>query len=261
VRIGFLQFRVRFGKFEANRDRIESLLGGQQFDLLVLPELCLSGYFMPSREHARKLSIEYESGETFEFIREIASRHDGAVVFGFPERAGDRVYNSAAVVLPDGSSYLYRKVHLFNLEKSWFDPGDLGFPVFEFRGARIGLMICFDWIFPEACRTLALKSADIVCHPSNLVMRYCQDAMITRSLENSIFSITCNRIGTDSVGDQSLTFTGSSQITDSRGRVLVKAQADSEEVRFVEIDPQQARNKLITEHNDLLADRRPEAYR
>lgn len=258
--VGFLQYQVRFGEFEANCARIESLLGGERFDLLVLPELCLSGYFMPSREDALKLSTESDAGETFDFFRKLASRHDGAVVFGFPERDGERVFNSAAAVLPDGSSHLYRKVHLFNLEKSWFDPGDLGFSVFEFRGARIGMMICFDWIFPEACRTLALKGADIVCHPSNLVMRYCQDAMITRSLENSIFSITCNRIGTDSVGDQSFTFTGSSQITDNRGRVLAKAHADTEEVRFIEIDPQQARNKLITQYNDLLADRRPESY-
>ena len=126
MKVGYLQFGVQFGLPETNRERIRSLLGDESFDLLVLPELCLSGYFMPSREYANSLSTEHGAGKTFAFFRELAARHNGAVIFGYPERAGDKLFNSCAAVLPDGSAYLYRKVHLFNREKIWFDPGDRG---------------------------------------------------------------------------------------------------------------------------------------
>lgn len=260
MRIGFLQYRVRFGDFEHNRKRVLSLIKGESFDLLVLPELCFSGYFMPSREEAVRLASELDKGPTFDFIHELAEHHHAAIVFGFPERAGDKVYNSAAAVLPGGSSHLYRKVHLFNLEKFWFDPGDKGFSVFEFSGARIGMMICFDWLFPEAARSLTLKGADIICHPSNLVLHYCQDAMVTRSLENGVFIITCNRIGKDRFDEDEISFTGRSQITAPHGEVLRKALADREEVQIVDVDFINARDKSFTPNNDRIADRRPESY-
>jgi predicted amidohydrolase len=260
VKVGYLQFEVQFGEPATNRRRVEELLGDEKFDILILPELCFSGYFMPSREETYLVANEHGQGDSFDFIRDIAARHNGMVVYGFPERAHDHVFNSCAAVMPDGSSYLYRKVHLFNLEKQWFEPGDRGFDVFEFRGAKIGMMICFDWIFPEAARTLALKGAEIICHPSNLVLQYCQKAMTTRSIENGVFTITCNRIGTDRQGEQAFTFTGNSQITDTRGEVLVRSPASTEDLVFVDIDPMAARDKRITEHNDVLDDRRPDSY-
>jgi predicted amidohydrolase len=188
MRIGFLQYNVVFGDKEANQRKILSLIGENCFDLLVLPELALTGYAMPSRAKTGELAEEFAAGATFEFFHDVARQQDGAIVFGFAERAGDKLYNSAALVCPDGTAYLYRKTHLFDLEKQWFDPGDTGFRVFEFRGARIGIMICFDWLFPESARTLMLRGADIICHPSNLVLPYCQDAMITRCLENRVFA-------------------------------------------------------------------------
>jgi predicted amidohydrolase len=260
VRVGFMQYRVKFGDPEYNRKRARALVKGESFDLLVLPELCFSGYFMPSREEAFRLSSEFDNGPDFDFIHELAERHHAVIVFGFPERAGDKVYNSAAAILPGGSGYRYRKVHLFNLEKFWFDPGDLGFSVFEFNGARIGMMICFDWLFPEAARSLTLKGADIICHPSNLVLHYCQDAMVTRALENGVFIITCNRIGKDKVDEDEISFTGRSQITAPHGEVLRKALADREEVQFVDVDFINARDKSFTPNNDRIADRRPESY-
>jgi len=127
-------------------------------------------------------------------------------------------------------------------------------------GAKVGLMICFDWIFPEACRSLALKGADIICHPSNLILPYCQTAMTTRAMENGLFTITANRIGSERRNGQELTFTGGSQIVDPRGRVLAQASRDQEEVVVVEIDPIQARDKNFTASNHLFRDRRVDLY-
>ncbi|MFH2055854.1 MAG: nitrilase-related carbon-nitrogen hydrolase [bacterium] len=260
MRVGFLQYQVRFGEAAANRASIESLLGDAKFDLLVLPELCLSGYFMPSGERLRELATPFGEGETFEFFRKLARDRDGALVFGFPELDGGAIFNSAAAVLPDGTSHNYRKVHLFDREKEWYDQADTGFSVFEFRGAKIGMMICFDWIFPEAARVLALMGADIIAHPSNLVLHLCQDAMVTRAIENSVFTVTCNRTGSDRAGEEEIAFTGKSRIVSPDGQVLGEAGAADEKLSLIDIDLSQARDKLLTPNNDLLADRRPEFY-
>jgi predicted amidohydrolase len=260
MRTGFLQYDVVFGDKEANQRKILSLIGGDRFDLLVLPELALTGYFMPSRAKTVELAEEFASGETFEFFRDAAHRQDGAIVFGFAERAGDKVYNSAALLCPDGTAYLYRKTHLFNLEKQWFDPGDTGFRVFEFRGARIGIMICFDWLFPESARTLMLRGADIICHPSNLVLPYCQDPMITRCLENRVYAITCNRTGMERQGDEMLAFTGRSQIVGPRGELLASSDGTGEKLVLLDLDPALARDKTVTAYNNLLDDRRNDSY-
>lgn len=261
MKVGFLQFQVKFGEPEANRLAARSLIGNEQFDLLVLPELCFSGYFMPSRKATEKLAEPFEKGVSFAWAEELASNGNGAVVFGFPERDNGRIYNSAAAVLPDGTTQLYRKTHLFNLEKEWFDPGDSGFDVFEFRGVKIGMMICFDWTFPESARTLMLMGADIICHPSNLVLPYCQDAMVTRCLENRVFAITTNRTGVDRQGDREFSFTGRSQITGCRGEILSRADGFSDSLSFVEIEPTDARDKAVTPFNQVDSDRRPEFYK
>ena len=77
----------------------------------------------------------------------------------------------------------YKKIHLFNRENLWFTPGDEAPKVYEIDGVKIGVMICFDWIFPETCRSLALQGMQVLAHPSNLVLPHCQSAMITRCIE------------------------------------------------------------------------------
>jgi predicted amidohydrolase len=182
------------------------------------------------------------------------------VVVGFAERAGSTVFNSSLLIRPDGSRTTYRKIQLFWGEKDIFAPGDRPPAVVDAGGVRLGMMICFDWIFPEVARSLALQGADILCHPSNLVLPYCQEAMITRCIENKVFAITANRVGTEERGGRSLTFTGLSEIVGPTGDVLVRATRDREEVLVVEIDPGAAREKMVTPTNDVLADRRPELY-
>ena len=85
-------------------------------------------------------------------------------------------------------------------ETLWFTPGDSGFQVWDIGLAKIGVMICFDWYYPESARTLALMGAEIICHPSNLVLPNSPDSMPVRCLENRVFAITSNRIGTEARG-------------------------------------------------------------
>jgi predicted amidohydrolase len=123
-------------------------------------------------------------------------------------------------------------------------------------------MICFDWYYPESARALALQGADIICHPSNLVLPNCPDSMPVRCLENRVFAVTCNRIGTEARGGKNaLTYIGQSEIVGPRGTILHRAPRDRDDLTVLGIDPAEARNKSLNRYNDLLRDRRTELYK
>jgi predicted amidohydrolase len=257
VRVGYLQFNPVFGQKDANLDRVAGFLDGAKADLIVLPELFATGYLFESREELLSLA-EDASGRTFSILSDL-SRGGTAIVAGIAERDGDVCYNSCFVF--EGGSVVgaYRKIHLFEREKQLFQPGDRGFTVATVGGVPVGLMICFDWIFPETARILALMGAQIICHPANLVLPYCPQAMITRCLENRVFAVTANRVGTEARAGEELRFIGISQIVSPRGEVLVRAGQD-ELVQIIDINPALADDKMITKANDVMLDRRPDLY-
>jgi predicted amidohydrolase len=166
------------------------------------------------------------------------------------------------VVGPSGFLGCYRKTHLFYEETQFFTPGDSGFLVWDIGVAKIGVMICFDWYYPEAARTLAMQGADIICHPSNLVLPNCPDSMPVRCLENRVFAVTCNRIGREARGGKDpLTYIGQSEVVSPKGVIQHRASRDREEFTIVGIDPAEARNKSLNRYNDLLRDRRSSLYK
>jgi predicted amidohydrolase len=122
------------------------------------------------------------------------------------------------------------------------------------------MMICFDWFFPECARSLALRGADIIAHPANLVLPWCQRAMFARSVENHVFTVTANRIGTETRAGRSLTFTGGSQILSPNGEQLVAAPVTGEHAGVTQVDLTMARDKTTAGRNDLFGDRKPELY-
>jgi predicted amidohydrolase len=261
MRIGYYQYEPEFGAVAKNLDVIRAKLEQTEADLMVLPELCASGYQFVSAGEARQLSEPVPDGPTTKMLAEVAKRRGMHIVAGLPERAGAHCYNSAVIVGPSGVLGCYRKSHLFFEETLCFAPGDTGFHVWDIGSAKIGVMICFDWYFPESARTLALMGADIICHPSNLVLPNCPDSMPVRCLENRVFAVTCNRIGAEARGGKdALTFIGNSEVVSSRGVILQRAPRDREELAVVDIDPAEARNKSLTRYNDLLGDRRPSLY-
>jgi predicted amidohydrolase len=259
MRVAVLQFAPRFGEVGANLDTVDRMLESVRADVIVLPELFQTGYLFTSRDELPRLA-ESLDGPTVTRIQRWARRSDAAIVAGIAEATPEGCYNSAVVIGPEGLLAHYRKIHLFDREKLWFEPGNLGFPVCEFRGARLGVMVCFDWRFPEAARSLAFKGADLIVHPSNLVLPWCPDAMITRALENNVFIATSDRWGTDERGGTRLRFIGRSQVVDPHGRRLAQLGEDEDGVLTVDIDPASARNKQVNEHNHLFDDLRPDHY-
>jgi predicted amidohydrolase len=262
ARIGFIQSLPEFGAPDRNRERLDAQLQRIQADLVVLPELCHSGYVFRSASEVESLAETIPGGPTSRFLADHARQRRMTIVAGICERGGNRFYNSAAVFTPDGThAGTYRKVHLFKDEKLWFTPGDQPFTVIETSGLRIGVLVCFDWRFPEATRVLALAGAEVIAHPSNLVLPYCQEVMRARCIENRIFAVTANRVGADLRPDGAReVFTGRSQVVDPEGEVLVRADSEGEAEAAVDIDPAAARRKQINAQNDLFADRRPEFY-
>jgi len=257
--IGYIQNSPRFGEKEENFSQIASLTKGIKADLLVLPELFATGYAFTSKEEAHQLA-ETHDGITAGFLKKLSAETGAIMVGGFIEQEGDRIFNSAIMVFGDAVIGTYRKIHLFNREKLWFSAGNKQLEVYLINGMKIGMMICFDWIFPEVARTLALKGVQIIAHPSNLVMPHCQNAMVTRCLENRVFAITANRIGREIRGDDDFIFTGKSQITCVNGNILSTAPIEKLCLNTIDIDIHHADNKSINPYNDLLKDRREDFY-
>ncbi len=261
MKIGFFQFRPAQNDVKANSEKIYDALIDKDFDLMVLPELANSGYMFSSAEELDNASENIPSGIFSQTLLELAKKKNAYIVSGICEKFIFEYFNSSILYCPDGTYKIYRKLHLFDTEKKWFTPGNMPLEAYEIHHTKIGMMVCFDWIFPETARTLALKGAKIICHPSNLVMPYCQQAMFTRALENHVFTITANRIGSDkdSSGNE-LFFTGESVILSPKGEYLARASKDKEECIIVEINIAEADDKNINENNNLFGDRRMGFY-
>ncbi len=259
LRIAVGQIEPRIGDLQWNIEQIQRALNqaaDNNVDVLVLPELSNSGYAFASTDEALDSSEIIPEGDISRMLLEWSSDNK-MVVAGICEKTNDGLFNSAAVIANGKHITTYRKIHLFYKEFEWFIPGGAEPPVIEFEGHRFGVMICFDWAFPEIARILALKGAQVILHPANLVLPYCFDAMITRSIENRVFTATANRIGVE----RDLNFTGRSQITSPEGKRLLSLSKEDAGMGMLEIDPSIADDKMITERNDVLADRRPELYR
>lgn len=261
MKAGFYQFDPVFGKKNDNIEKVISAVKDTTYDLLVLPEFFATGYQFTSIDEVTELSEAVPNGPTSEALSALSREKGVYIAAGLPEREGDKFYNSAILTGPEGFIGTYRKIHLFFEETIYFSPGDRGFNVWNTEIGRIGMMICFDWYFPEAMRTLGLMGADVVVHPSNLVLPFCPDAMPVRCLENMVYAVTANRIGTEQrKKNQSLTFIGKSEIVSPRGQILIRAPEDEEVLMVAEIDPRKARDKLLNPYNNIIKDRSPENY-
>jgi len=261
MKVGFVQNNPKFGKTEANIEQIKALWGNLSAELIVLPELFATGYQFSSRREAKELAEPIPEGPTTQKLISWAKEIGSFIIAGIAECDEENLFNSAVVISPNGHVGTYRKAHVFDTENRFFSQGNLPLQVFDLDGIRVGVMICFDWRFPETARTLTLKGADIIAHPSNLVLPHCPDAMVTRCLENRVFAITTDRVGSENrVEGEELNFIGKSQIVSPDGDILYRASEKEEEAFVVEIDIDLSRKKKINSKNDLIEGRRLDLY-
>jgi len=237
--------------------------------LVVLPELCDSGYVFdpadPAAE-ARSLAAPAAESATLRQWRALAGQHRLVIVGGFCELGrDDRLYNSAALVDASGTRAVYRKVHLWDAEKLVFTPGDAALPVVATEVGRVAVMICYDLEFPEWVRLAALDGADLIAGPVNwpAAPRPAGErpAEVIKAqaaaASNGVFVAVADRCRTE----RGVSWISGSVIAGPEGYPLAgPVLADRPTVLTATCDLPQARDKKLSGHNDLLADRRPELY-
>jgi len=270
LKVACIQMEPQVGNVGANRAASVQLIATaalQGARLIVLPELCNSGYVFNSAEEARSLAEAIPDGPTCAAWLALARQLEVYLVAGIAERDGETLYNSAVVIGPDGLIGKYRKLHLWNNEKRYFEPGNLGVPVFDTPFGRIGVAVCYDGWFPEVSRMCALQGADLICVPTNWVPmpdqpEGRQPMAVTLAMaaahSNAMFVVCADRIGVE----RGQAFIGHSLIVDCSGWPIAgPAAEDDAAIIYADLDLAQASSKRrLNEFNHLLDDRRADVY-
>lgn len=274
VRVAVVQFNPQVGveNLKANAEAVYERLNravAEGANLIVLPELATTGYTFESRDEAYAHAELVPSGATVAGWVDFAATHDVYVVGCLPELDGVELFDTAVLVGPDGYIGKYRKTHLWNEEKLFFSPGDLGYPVFHTKIGRIGLLVCWDIWFPETARIVAQQGADIICIPTGWVWTppplydasgTCMAAYLTMTAAhvNNVFIATADRIGTERTSG----FMGNSLIAGTTGWPIDRiAGPDEDTIIYADIDVVASRGAPIwNQFNDLLRDRRTDLY-
>jgi N-carbamoylputrescine amidase len=265
--------RENFGKAES-RIREAAKRGAQ---IICLQELFRSQYFC--REENADLFDLAESipGPSSEALAKLSRELNVAIVGSLFERRAAGIYHNTAVISDAGGAALgkYRKMHIpddpLYYEKFYFTPGDLGFPNFDTRFGRIGVLVCWDQWYPEGARLASLGGANILFYPTAIGWHPSEkkefgaaqlDAWRTiqrsHAIANGVFVAAVNRVGYEGTAESGLEFWGHSFVFDPFGQVLAEASADKEEILIVECDPKRVEE---TRRNwPFLRDRRIDAY-
>ncbi|MGH7687859.1 MAG: nitrilase-related carbon-nitrogen hydrolase [Candidatus Dormibacteria bacterium] len=272
VRIAVAQYEPRVGDRDGNRARAERWLQEatrRRAQLVVLPELASSGYVFSSEDEAAA-SAEPLDGAFVSALQAACVQSGCVVVAGLNELDGTRRHNSAVIVGPRGLLAVYRKLHLFNDEKSWFAPGD-ELVVAETPAGMVGVVICYDLRFPEATRALALAGAEIIAVPTNWVASFKRTVWDDRGYvqANYVAMATAGQSGVvvacaDRVGvERDVRFIGASIIVGPDGwPVAGPASRGGDELLIADVDlDQNEQQRMSTPRNHLITDRRPDAYR
>jgi len=267
VKIAAIQMEPKLMKTSENLENIMSAVRkavDNQANLIVFPECSLTGYIFSSRQEALPFA-ETIPGPSTEKLISLCQELKVYVIFGLLEKEGDRLFNAAAFVGPQGLITGYRKNHLPFLGIDRFvDPGDRPFQVHQTPVGNIGLEVCYDIVFPESSRVMTLLGADVLALPTNFPqgrgekLNYCVSA---RAIENGVHVVSADRVG----NERGYLFAGLSKIVDASGEILSLASPDKEEIIYGEVDLESARQKRLTFipgewEVDQIKDRRPELY-
>lgn len=266
MKLSCAQLWPRIGELDSNRRRAASAISAAAADgaaLIVLPELCVSGYVFRDAAEARELA-EPIDGPTVEGWREQSVRDEIAIVGGVCELDDEGLIRNSAVLIEAGELLaVYRKIHLWDREKLVFAPGDDPPPVVETSLVRVGVGICYDSQFPEAMRMLALAGAEVIAVPTNNPVVGPELEPLpgelllasTTAMVNRVYVAQADRTGLE----RGVEWVGATAIAAPTGRLLTQRLSGEGQVS-ADIDPALARDKQLGERNDALSDRRPELY-
>lgn len=269
--VAVAQLALAVGELDANRQAVSAAVGeaaAAGARLVVLPELSDSGYVFSDAGEARSHASPAATGVTLREWHSLADRHNLAIAGGFCELGPDgKLYNSAAIVDASGTRAVYRKAHLWGNEKKIFTPGDDAPPVVELPFGNVGLMICYDLEFPEWVRLAALSGADLIAAPVNWPASGTPAPPGERSgeviaaqaaaMSNGVFILVADRCNSE----RGVDWLGGSVIIQRGGYPAAGPVCeDRTALLTATIDLRLARDKRISELNDLFTDRRPDLY-
>ncbi|WAC74605.1 nitrilase family protein [Roseateles sp. SL47] len=270
LKVAAVQMEPRIGQVADNVARSVRFIeqaAAQGASVVVLPELANTGYVFSSRDEAFALGESATEGPTTRAWQAVAARLGLHLVAGLTERDGDRLYNTAVVMGPRGLIGRYRKLHLWGDEHLFFEPGNLGLPVFHTEVGRLSAVICYDGWFPEVYRLLAMQGADLVCMPTNWVPMPQQPAhmpamantlAMAAAHSNGMAVVCANRVGTE----RGQPFIGQSLIVGAQGWPLAgPAAAEGEAVLVASVNLKHSRSaRQLNAFNHVLRDRRTDLY-
>jgi predicted amidohydrolase len=267
VTIACAQLAPRFGEPEGNRERAAAVIdqaAARGAAVVVLPELCISGYAFNDLREARSLA-EPIDGATVQGWSAQARERDVIIIGGLCELAsGGALYNSAVVVDGDGVLGVYRKTHLWDREPDVFAAGSEPPPVIDTAIGRIGVAVCYDAFFPEVMRSLALAGAELIAVPMNspaedpVLEPLAAEVLVAAAAAhvNRVYVVQADRCG----DERGIEWAQASVIVDIDGSLLA-GPVRGETVLVASVALERAQNKALGHRNDAFSDRRPELYR
>ncbi|MCK5617310.1 nitrilase family protein [Candidatus Pacearchaeota archaeon] len=274
LKVAAIQMETKFGRKKQNIEKSCNLIdiaASKGVNLVVLPELCNTGYVFNNREEVMKLAEKIPGGPTIEAWTAKAKENNLFIVGGIAEALGKKFFNSSVLIGPKGYIGTYRKLHNWFEEKLYFEPGNLGYPVFELPFGRLGMLICYDMWFPEGFRILMEQGADIVCISTDWIPfpgkirtwdesgRYMAHYIAMANAHvNAMYVICADRVGIE----RNQRFLGGSIIIDPSGWPLAgPASPEKEEILVAGINLFDSRRaKRWNNLNNIIRDRRTDIY-
>lgn len=234
MRVGYIQYNVK-RNLDENFKIIKYYLNKMDCDIVVLPELCLCGYLFESKEELMSVAETAPTSITVNKMKELSQEHNCAIIFGMAEVEGEKIFNTAVCVAKGVYVGKYRKIHLSDFEKKWFDRGNSN-EVFDIFGIKIGIQICFDLWFPEISREQVRKGANLLCVLANFGGETSYSIAQIRAIENLTPLVLCNRIGNEQLPNMNAQFLGKSTVFDSTGTRIIGGDSGIETAISCEIE-------------------------
>lgn len=258
----------------AKAEKLVRQAAAQGANIILIQELFETLYFCQKEDESfYQYAKETETNLAINHFKSIAKELNVVLPISFYERKNNAMYNSIAIIDATGEVLgVYRKSHIPDgpgyEEKYYFSPGDTGFKVWDTKFGKIGVGICWDQWFPEAARIMALMGAEIIFYPTAIGSEpenptvdskdHWQRCMIGHSASNLVPVVASNRIGSETFGDSTITFYGSSFITNATGEKIAEASRGEQEILIAQLDLDALMKQRL--EWGLFRDRRPELY-
>uniref|UniRef100_UPI003F4C7C88 carbon-nitrogen hydrolase family protein n=1 Tax=Brachyspira catarrhinii TaxID=2528966 RepID=UPI003F4C7C88 len=251
MKISAFEFDIQKDKYknlEIINNHLKNISTKEKSDLIVLPELSSNGYLFENREELINTAENIKDGIFINSLSKMSKEYDTSIIAGFAEKVEDKIYNSAAIIEKGNIKGIYRKIHLSDFEKKFFDIGEINNAdlVFNINGINISVQICFDLWFNEISRKQILNGSNLICVLANFGSNTTFEIARIRAIENLTPLVLCNRIGIEKNSIMEASFIGKSFICDETGKLLTNINENqNNKIITAEIEIKNKRQNII----------------